>query len=135
VPGERTWQGHSTAAWRFESGEVDRRGQPTGGLRPDQSDGRLTGSLKVVTTNMRAGHLRKNGVPYSEDAVVTEYFDRVSLPPAGGDLLFVTTVVDDPAYLTEPFITSTTFRREPDGSRWNPTPCRIDPPVIRSTLP
>ena len=134
--GERTWQGHSAASWVFAGqGAVDRNARPVFGADPAERDRPQAGALKVVTTNMRAGHLRRNGVPYSEDAVVTEYFDRVTLAPGGDVLLFVRTVVEDPTYLDEPFITSTTFRLEPDGSKWNPTPCRIDPPVIRSTLP
>jgi len=88
------------------------------------------GSLKVVTTNMREGHLRKNGIPYSSDAVVTEYFDRVGPEPNGDVFLIVRTVVEDPKYLQLPFITSTNFKLEPDGSKWNPTPCKIDPPNI-----
>jgi len=105
----RTWQGHSLAEWEFAGGRGGARGQSR------------AGSLKVVTANLRAGYLRKNGVPYSEDAVVTEYFDR--LTSAGSELLTVITVVDDPRYLTQPFVTSTHFKREPDGSRWAPIPC------------
>ena len=57
------------------------------------------GSLRVVTSNLRAGYLRKNGVPYSERATVTEHFDLARSPRAG-QLLLVTTVVNDPVYLT-----------------------------------
>ena len=71
---------------------------------------------------MRAGYLRKNGVPYSENARVTENFDVAPLPN-GGQLLVVTTVVDDPRYLTQPFIVSSHFKKEADGSKWDPTPC------------
>ena len=76
----------------------------------------------MVTTNMRAGYLRKNGVPYSNDARVTEYFD---LAPHSSDIqvLIVTTVVEDPRYLTQPFIVSSHFKKEADGSTWDPTPC------------
>jgi hypothetical protein len=77
---------------------------------------------------MREGHLRKNGIPYSADAVVTEYFDRVGPEPNGDVFLIVRTVVEDPKYLQLPFITSTNFKLEPDGSKWSPTPCKIDPP-------
>jgi len=81
-----------------------------------------------VTTKMRDGYLRKNGVPYSSDAVVTEYFDRVGPEPNGDVILLVRTVVEDPKYLAQAFITSTHFKLEPNGSKWNPTPCKIDPP-------
>lgn len=97
-PGERTWQGYSTAQWE----------------RP--------ASLKAITTNMRPGYLRKNGVPYSENAAVTEYFDIAPLP-SGGQVLLVTTIVDDPQYLQQPFIVSSQFKKETDGSKWDPTPC------------
>ena len=102
-----SWQGHSAAEWEFSG--------PRGGPGPRAA------SLKVVTTNLRAGYLRKNGVPYSENAVVTEYFDR--LKSAGSEWLTVVTVVDDPKYLTQPFITSSHFKREPDASKWMPQPC------------
>jgi hypothetical protein len=97
-PGERTWQGYSTAQWQ----------------RP--------ASLRVATTNLRSGYLRKNGVPYSENAAVTEYFDVAPLP-SGGHVLLVTTIVDDPQYLQQPFIVSSQFKQEADGSKWDPTPC------------
>ena len=80
------------------------------------------GSLKVVTSRMKAGYLRKNGVPYSNAATVTEYFDRHR--EANGDQWFtVTTIVEDPQYLAQPFITSSHFKKEVDGSKWRPTPC------------
>ena len=79
-------------------------------------------SLKVVTTNMTAGWLRKNGVPYSEQAVMTEYFDHFG---DGVDEWFtVTTIVEDPTYLTQPLVISSNFKKEPDGAKWNPTTCR-----------
>ena len=80
------------------------------------------GSLRVVTTNMRAGYLRKNGVPYSERATVSEHFDVAPLPD-GGKLLLVTTIVEDPVYLNAPYVVSPHFKKEPDGSKWDPTPC------------
>jgi hypothetical protein len=97
-PGERTWQGYSTAQWQ----------------RP--------ASLRVATTNLRAGYLRKNGVPYSENAALTEYFDLAPLP-SGGQVLMVTAIVDDPQYLQQPFTVSSQFLKEADGSKWEPTPC------------
>jgi hypothetical protein len=96
--GERTWQGDSTAQWE----------RPT--------------SLKVATTNMRSGYLRKNGVPYSDNASVTEYFD-IAPHPNGGEVLLVTTIVTDPQYLQQPFIVSSQFKKEEGASKWDPTPC------------
>jgi hypothetical protein len=108
--GKPTWQGTSAARWERPAG---RGGNPAAPPR---------GSLTVVTTNMRAGYLRKNGVPYSENARVTEYFD-VAPHPSGGQLLVVTTVVDDPRYLTQPFIVTSHFKKETDAAKWDPTPC------------
>ncbi len=121
--GEREWQGFSKATWFKQPQSTGLGfGFPEGGIGSFAG-----GNLKVVTTNMRAGYLRKNGVPYSEDAVLTEYFNR-HREPAGSEWFTVTTIVDDPKYLTMPFITSSSFRKEPDGSKWRPNPCEIDPP-------
>ena len=78
--------------------------------------------MKVVTKAMRAGYLRRNGVPYSENAELTEYFE-LSPFPGGGRLLLVTAVVEDPQYLRQPFIVSSQFKKEADGSKWDPTQC------------
>jgi hypothetical protein len=77
----------------------------------------------VVTTNLSGGWLRKNGVPYSELATMTEFFDRFAV---GSDQwLVVTTIVTDPKYLNQDFITSTHFKKEADGAKkWDPTPCK-----------
>jgi hypothetical protein len=104
---EPTWQGHSVATWQYAR---TARGQPR------------TGSLKVVTTKLRPGYLRKNGVPYSGNAVVTEYFRRLTTPN-GEQWLLVITEVDDPANLTTRFVTSTQFKKLPDRSDWKPEPC------------
>jgi hypothetical protein len=66
--------------------------------------------------------LRKNGVPYSAETTVTEYFDRFS-ETDGAEWFTVTTVVSDPVYLGIPFVTTTDFRKESDGSQWDPRPC------------
>ena len=111
---ERSWQGNSVAEW-------ERITQPGGlGVSLQQGPGKV-GALKVITTNLKAGYLRKNGVPYSEDTTMTEYFDR--LTAYGTDWLTVFTIVEDPRYLNQPFITSTHFKREPDRSKWMPMPC------------
>jgi hypothetical protein len=119
APGGRTLQGHSVAEWV---------GGGAGMLDPftgrDDGPGRQRwGSLRVRTTNVRAGWLRRNGVPYSQNAVVTEHVTRFTHPQAG-DWFVVTTTVDDPAYLAQPFTTSSNFKREPDDSKWSPVPCR-----------
>jgi hypothetical protein len=71
---------------------------------------------------MLPGYVRRNGVPYSEKAVLTEYFDVVR--ENNGDVrLILTGALDDPAYLRQPFANSVQFKKEADGARWNPTPC------------
>jgi hypothetical protein len=124
----RTWQGVSTAEWVKQA---QSRGLGFGGRG---GAGAAGGTLQVVTTQMKAGYLRKNGVPYSDDAVLTEYFYRHSGP---GDLEWftVTSVVDDPRYLAQPFITSSSFRREPDNSKWKPGPCSTAPPTAAPIAP
>ena len=122
---ERTWQGQSAAEWVKQP---QSRGLGFGGGRGGGAAPFAGGNLKVVTTALRAGYLRKNGIPYSEHAVVTEYFNRHSGPGAL-EWFTVTTVVEDPAYLTMPFITSTSFRREADASRFRPTACETAPPT------
>jgi hypothetical protein len=111
--GEPSLQGHSVASWQRT---VPPPGPPRGAPPPG-------GSLKVVTNKLVAGWLRKNGVPYSADTTLTEYYDRFAGPNAE-EWLVVTTIVEDPQYLNGRFITSSHFRREKDRSKWNPKPCR-----------
>jgi hypothetical protein len=113
------WQGISKASWEFMPGTITATDGGRAGL--GSVDGRA-GSLKVVTTNFKAGYLRKNGVPYSANAVLTEYLDRVN-EPNGDSYIIVTSTVDDPMYLTAPFMLSTHFKKEADGQKWNPQPC------------
>jgi hypothetical protein len=122
---ERSWQGFSRAEWTHPTGGFDLAAAIAGRAPGPQVTPK--GSLKVVTTNLRAGYLRKNGLPYSENARLTEYFSRVT--GFGDDYLTVLTVVHDPMYLNGDFITSSQFKREPDASHWNPSPCRTSPPL------
>ena len=84
--------------------------------------------MKVVTTNFREGYLRKNGVPYSENATITEYFHRLPTHPNGDNWLLVVTVIDDPKYLREPYYTSTQFKLEQNGEKFTPSSCKTPPP-------
>jgi hypothetical protein len=109
-----SWQGESAAQWEFAGGGRAGRG---GGPRP------MGGNLKVVTTKMRPGYLQKNGVPYSATAVLTEYFSR-TIEPNGDSWLILTSIVEDPQYLTGPFIRSTHYKRLPDNNiAWEAEPC------------
>ena len=105
-----TWQGNSTASWEVGAGGRGR------GTAPPK------GSLKVVTTGIRPGYIRKNGYPYSPKTTVTEFYDRTA-EPNGDSWLIVTTVVNDPIYLNQEFITSTHFKKQADATGWNPQPC------------
>lgn len=109
-------QGYSLAEW-----DVSR---PTnmGFQPPPAAAGKLPGSLKVVTTSLKPGYLRKNGVPYSGNAQLTEYFTRTN-EPNGDSWLIMTSIVEDPQYLTSELLTSTHYKREADGSKWSPSPC------------
>ena len=113
-------QGDSRAEWQRSLRRVSGLGPPPPGPPPPG------GSLKVTTTNLSAGWLRRNGVPYSERTTLTEYFDQFAAPN-GAEWLVVTTIVEDPTYLTGRFVTSSHFRREPNASKWSPKPCRSDP--------
>ncbi len=109
--GPPTWQGATTAQWINAGGG---RGRAAGAPR--------FGSMKSVTTRLRPGYLRKNGVPYSANAVFTEYWN-LHRETNGDQYIVVTNVVNDPVYLQNPFMTALHFKKEPDGSKWDPTPC------------
>jgi hypothetical protein len=116
-----SWQGFSVAEWQGMRGFMNPyMGQHSGGASPE-------GYLHVVTTRMLPGYLRKNGVPYSPNAVLEEYFD--SFQEMNGETwLVVTTIVKDPQYLAQPFITSSHFKKLAGASGWDPTVCKSDEP-------
>jgi hypothetical protein len=88
-----TWQGFSTGEWL---GQI----------------------LKVTTTHLKKGWIRRNGVPRSDRAELTEYFWR------HGEYLTWTVIINDPVYLTEPMVRSTDFRWAP-GQNVGNYPCQI----------
>ena len=109
APATPSSQGYSAASWDLLA---------AGGFGPHKP-----GSLKIVTKSLRAGYLRKNGVPYSANAAVTEYWDVMNDPNSSETWLLVKTLVEDPTYLTEPFITSTHFRKQPNADGFAPSAC------------
>ena len=118
----RTWQGVSEAQWLTPRPNVPLQLRPadrTADTPPIRPTG---GSLHVVTRNLRAGYLRKNGVPYSENAVLTEHWDLYKRPN-GEEWLTITTQLDDRQYLPNVRVTAPIFKKEPDGKKWDPTPC------------
>lgn len=94
-----TWEGFSTGRWEGDM-------------------------LTVETTHLKAGYLRRNGLPRSEQAVLREHFFRT------GDVLTWISIVTDPVYLTEPFIKSRNFVLDP-GYQVTLYPCSIDVEVPR----
>jgi hypothetical protein len=89
------------------------------------STGRWQGNTLVVsTTHMKATPLRRNGVPTSDLATMTEYFVRHD------DLLTIAAVIEDPAYLTEPHVISRSYQLDPAVNiQVFPNPCN---PVIEA---
>jgi hypothetical protein len=129
-----SWQGHSVAMWGGAELRDRRDGQ--GGPVQDAEGKLVVGRdqrkdadyLKIVTTRLRPGYLQKNGVPYSANALLEEYFDTFSDPYTNNTWLVVTTVVTDSRYLIEPLIMHAHFKKLPDAAGWDPTPCRADEP-------
>jgi hypothetical protein len=154
-PGARSWQGLSVATWEptpggrgggpgglpggFPGGALG----PVGPGGPGGPGGPVTapapngappvgargnpqsGWLKVVTTNLKSGYLRKNGVPYSEKATVTEYLQPTP-ETYGVRYMIVTTIIEDPEYLQGPLITSSNYKKLPDTNNgWDPQPCSV----------
>ena len=117
--GPRTLQGDSLANWEYPTGATDFMFGPAA----DPKKRPPNGTLHVVNTNHTDGWLRRNGVPYSEDARITEYFDAWKSSD-GADWFVVTTLVDDPRFLQRQYMTSSHFKREADDSKWKLHPCK-----------
>ena len=119
--GEPTWQGTSIARWEAPPRGTAGNTIPLGLGARAGTDNR---TLEVTTTRIRPGYLRKNGVPFSADATVTEYFDLFK-DPDGLDWFVVTTIVRDAQFLNGPWVTTSHFKKEPNGAKWKPTPCAV----------
>jgi len=129
-----SWQGYSAAEWAGDEPRDRRDGQggpvqdKEGRLIVDRAQQKPADYLKVVTTRLRPGYLQKNGVPYSGNALVEEYFETFSDPYTKNTWLVVTTMVTDPQYLIEPLLMHAHFKKLPDASGWDPTPCTANEP-------
>ncbi len=88
-----TWAGFSTGKW---DGDV----------------------LTITTTHLKEGYLRRNGLPRSDKATLTEHWMR------NGEILTVMTIINDPVYLTEPFVRTTDYELALN-QRVPPYPCGI----------
>jgi hypothetical protein len=109
-----SWQGYSIAQWENDGAPAGRRGRAMN-VKP------VHGSLKTVTTRMKPGYFRRNGVPYSANAVLTEYWTTLS--DEGAEYLVVTNILEDPQYLAQPYVRSVQFKKQSDNKGWKPTPC------------
>jgi len=115
--GPPTWQGDSVAKW-----EIPRTRVGAGSVSTEVRSQKGFGSLTVETTHLRPGSLRKNGVPFSEKTTMTEYWD-LNKETNGDEWLVITALVNDPEFLQEQWVTALHFKKEPDGKKWDPTPC------------
>ncbi len=88
-----SWAGFSTAKW---DGDV----------------------MTTKVTHLKEGYVRRNGVPRSEKATLTEHWIR------HGDWLTVVTIVNDPVNLTEPFVRSTDYELDLH-QQIPPYPCEV----------
>ena len=124
-PGAPSLQGDSAAQWFRQPRARRVRGANAEDRRSaarahDPTDGRIPAA---------------NGVPYSEHATVKEFFNTFTLPDDNGTWLVVTTVVNDPEYLSTDLLLSTQFKKETGRSGWNPRPCDIAPPLVEAKRP
>ena len=82
------------------------------------STGRWEGNVLVVeTSHLKAGWIRRNGVALSDHARMTERFFR------HGNLLTHTYIIEDPVYLSEPFVRTNGFRLS-NAVAIDPYPCQ-----------
>jgi hypothetical protein len=107
---ESSMQGFSAASWTIMGGRGGRGIVERGG------------SLKVVTTHLKTGYYWKNGMPYSGNAMLTEYYRIMNLPDSS-TWIRLTQLVEDSEYLAQPYIVNYQFKKLPDSSLWNPIPC------------
>ncbi len=107
-----SWQGYSAAQWLLHPRPAAAAQAPS------------FGSIEVVTDRMLPGLLRKNGIPYSSGARMTEYWE-VDSEADEVQWLIITTELEDPEYLRGTYIFNSIFRKEADGSGWDPAPCTL----------
>lgn len=118
-----------TVAWHIGAWEdraettiwMDGRPHPSPNA-PHERGGFTTGTwegdtLVTYTTHMRAGQLRRNGVPISDQATMTSYFFR------NDDLMTLLIAVEDPVYLSEPYLISKNFQLDAGLQRPIGPPC------------
>jgi hypothetical protein len=87
--------------------------------------------LTITTTHLKENYHRRNGVPSGDGRTVTEHWMR------HGEILTVVTVVDDPAFLTEPLVRSQNWFLDP-GQQVSQFYCEYVtelPPVTEDSIP
>jgi hypothetical protein len=126
---QKTLQGYSVATWDAgaRAGGFGGGGGGGGAGRgqagaPAAAPAPRWGVLRVVTTNLSGGYLLSSRSHYSDNAVLTEQFMKHS--DFGVDYVTVTATVQDGA---QNRIVSSTFKKEPDGSRFAPSGCDVVP--------
>lgn len=124
APGAASLQGYSKAQWLIPAAAFGLPGDPPGGPGAGTPAGPTYGLLRVATTNLLAGLLRKNGVPYSDKTTMQEDWILNSMP-GGTDYLSITSLVKDPVYLRGDYYFTPVFVRESDASKWQPTKCSL----------
>jgi len=108
--------------WKATAGPPSLQGDSTAEWQRGGGRGATDGSMKVTTSNLKAGFLRKNGVPYSDKTSLLEYFDLIK-EPDGTPMIVVTVSATDPTYLRQPFVITSQFKKEPSDAGWKPTEC------------
>jgi hypothetical protein len=112
-----SWQGQSKASWLMHAVSDP-------GFGPPADEGHF-GSLKITTTSMLAGLIRKNGIAYSEHSDLLEYWDVQQDPVSKKEYLIVSGSLHDPDLMIAKYNYVATFERESDRSKWDPTPCSL----------
>jgi len=120
-PAQRTLQGHSVASWDTGAAGRGGFGGGGGGRGGGAPAAPRWGSLRVVTTNTTGGYLLSSRNTYSENAVLTEHF--MMHRDFGVDYMTVMAQIEDGGGAAR--IVSSTFKKEPNGSKFQPTGCEI----------
>lgn len=113
---------HTHIAWQAQHREIwmDGRSHPPPYARHTWqgfSTGRWEGDALVVrTTHLKAGWMRRNGLPLSDRATMEDRFYR------HGDVMTHVMIVEDPVYLAEPLVKTNGFLLVPNGTM-DPYPC------------
>ncbi len=116
--GEPGLQGYSVAKWYLQANPFASFFAPGGPQR------KRPGQMEVSTSRLLPGLLRKNGVPYSNETKMHEFWE-INREPDGPAWLTITTELEDPVYLNSRYYFTSIFMEERDGSKWNPMPCTL----------